>query len=84
MKCSHFEKESISVEAYVNIRAKFRSVYTEYDLHPFYCHRLPVFVRWHNRNVYGTVCKIGDSFFVSNFFRIKRDGSPVRLYVGLD
>lgn len=84
MEYSHFETETVSPKAYENIRVKFRSAYTQDDLEYFYIRHVPVSVRWHNRNVYGSVCKLGVTFLVCNFYRIKRDGTPIRLYVGLD
>lgn len=81
MKYDHFELETISHEARHNIQEKFRSKYTQDDLQNMYFYHLPVFVRWNNRNVYGLVYHNGTSFFVSNFYRLKRDGTPVRMYV---
>lgn len=84
MTFSHIEFERISPEARLNIQKKFRSAYTQEELQNMHAYFLPVFVRWNNRNVYGNIYYNGASFFVSNFYRIKRDGTPVRLYVGLD
>lgn len=83
MKSLHLEKETISFEARENISVKFHSKYSQDDLRTFALHHLPVFVRWNNRNVYGNVYNNGVSLFVSNFYRIKRDGTPVRMYVDL-
>lgn len=83
MKHDHFELETISSEARHNIVEKFRSKYSQDDLKNIYIYHLPVFVRWNNRNVYGIVYYNGTSFFVSNIYRLKRDGTPVRMYVDL-
>lgn len=80
MKYVHFELKTISFEARENIRDKFSSKYSQDDLSKLYSFSLPAFVRWNNRNVFGTVCTNGSSFCVSNFYRLKRDGTPVRLY----
>ena len=84
MKYDHFELETISSEARHNIQEKFRAAYTQVDLKRLVTYNLPAFVRWNNRNIYGLVFFNGSSFFVSNFYRIKRDGTPVRMYVELD
>ena len=83
MKYNHFETESISYEVRQNIQEKFCSKYSQDDLKNIYLYHLPVFVRWNNRNVYGIVNHNGTSFFVSNIYRLKRDGTPVRMYVDL-
>ena len=83
MKYNHFEIETIGTEARRNITAKFRAAYTQGDLESLYKYNLPAFVRWNNRNVYGLVFYNGSLFFVSNFYRLKRDGTPVRMYLDL-
>lgn len=83
MKYDYFELETISYDVRQNIKEKFRSKYSQDDLNNIYPYHLPVFVRWNNRNVYGIVYYSGTSFFVSNFYRLKRDGTPVRLYADL-
>ena len=81
MKYNHFETETISAESRHNIQEKFRAAYTQDDLKNISLYHLPVFVRWNNRNVYGNINFNGVSFFVSNFYRLKRDGTPVRMFV---
>ena len=83
MECNHFEMETISSAARSNIQEKFRAAYTQGDLKLLYRYNLPAFVRWNNRNVYGLIFYNSSSFFVSNFYRLKRDGTPVRMYVDL-
>ena len=80
MKFNHFEIETISYEARCNIQEKFRAAYTQDELRDIYLYHLPVFVRWNNRNVYGNICFNGVSFYVCNFYRLKRDGTPVRMF----
>ena len=81
MKYNHFEVENITSEVRQNIQDKFRLKYTQDDLSNLWLYLLPAFVRWNNRNVYGTVYFNGVSFAVNQFYRLKRDGTPVRMYV---
>lgn len=73
--------ETISISVWKNLREKVYLEYTQSDLFDCFNSQIPVFVRWNNRNVYGTVYYVNGCYIVNNFYRITRDGSPVRLYV---
>lgn len=81
MNSKYIEFETISRNAWNNLRAKFSEEYTQSDLFDCYNFQIPVCVRWNNRNVYGTVYYVNGSYIVNSFYRITRDGSPVRLSV---
>ena len=81
MKKDYIGKELISYSVWKNLREKFSEEYTQSDLFDCFCFQIPVCIRWNNRNVYGTVYYANGCYSVNNFYRITRDGSPVRLYV---
>lgn len=86
MRKEFVQKECISSRTWQSLREKFYNEFTQSDLRACYHSRIPVFVRHNNRNVYAHVYLLDDCsrFFVSDFYRLTRDGTPVRLYVGLD
>lgn len=84
MKNHIIEMETISSAVWHNLRTKFAIEYTQEELKQAYTSNVPVFVRSNNRNIYGTVFLFDGYYGVSNYYRLKRDGSPVRMYVDLN
>ena len=84
MDISDFTRvEDVSFRVWMNLRHKFHSEYSQFILHVCLTNHLPVFVRWNNRNVYAHVEHIPEHDFyeVFDFYRLTRDGFPVKFIV---
>lgn len=81
MRTEFSQKEYISSKTWQSLREKFYDEFTQFDLGACYHTQVPVFVRHNNRNVYAHIYLNEHRYFVSDFYRLTRDGFPVRLYV---
>lgn len=81
MRTEFCQKEYVSSRTWKILDKKFSDEFSELDLKACYFSKVPVFVRHNNRNIYANVYKVNDGFIVSDFYRLTRDGYPVRLYI---
>lgn len=83
MKNNYIRRCFISRLSYLHICDLFNREYNQDELCACFFADVPPFVRWNCRNVYGVIsCSdFSDFFVVSSFYRIARDGSPVKLVV---
>ena len=81
MKKDYIRRCVISRLSYLHICDLFNREYNQDELCSCSFFDVPPSVRWNGRNVYGVIsCSdTSDFFVVSSFYRIARDGSPVKL-----
>lgn len=84
MDTHNFHSDVISFRVWKNILKKFYLNYNQVQLRDYCYSRVPVFVRYNNRNVYGVVSYFDGRFSVDNLYRLNRDGSPVKYFVNLE
>lgn len=79
-----FGSEVISPRVWKNIVKKFYLKYNQVQLRDFSYMRVPPFVRYNNRNVYGVASYFDGRFSVDNLYRLARDGSPVKYFLNFE
>lgn len=83
MEDCYFGEELVSLTVWHNIRSAFYRDFDQRALCDCLSFQVPPCVRWNNRNVYAVVDKFDGEYVVSNFYRLARDGHPIKLFIKL-